>query len=1049
LQNFKIHFFILSIFSFHAIFLHGQNYYFKHFQVEQGLSNNTATCIIQDKKGFIWIGTKDGLNRFDGYNFKVFRNIPGDSTSLGNNSVWKLCEGKDGRIWVGTERGLYVYDPDHDSFSHIKDTPMRPVKIIAEDPNGNMWFIINFKLYRLSHETQTTKDFTDEELAPCSTLTISQSGEIWIATFYGFIGRYKKENEGFEFFSVFSHSPAPVSPWLEQIYDTGEGFFLIGTATQGIKKFDLSTKKYEDILIYNTDNTEIYARDFIKTDTGEYWIATESGIYIYNAKNNSFKNLKKDYEDPYALSDNAVYSFCKDKEGGIWIGTYFGGLNYMPKEKPIFKKFFPRSRPGAVAGNSIREITADDKGYLWIGTEDAGLNKFDPQTGWFTNFKPGDKKSGIAHTNIHGLLYDNNRLWIGTFEHGLDVMDLRTETVIQRFDARSGPGSLRSNFIHSLYKTSDNKIWVGSSNGIYIYNEKENNFISPSYFPRDAFYSGIVELSDGTILAGTFQDGLHYYSPSKNAFGSIQVWKQNKNLFAENRITYILESYNKTIWIATENGLYNIDLQTKKTYIYSDKTGLPSSMVYTIVEDNNYNKWITTSKGLVLMDKNSRVLRVFTKNNGLLSDQFNYSSCYKAKDGSIYMGSVKGMISFNPEDLETTNYVPSIYLTGISFFNAPLAVNPQKGPLRKSILITDKITLSYNQSTFHIDFAALNYTSPDNIEYAYKLEGADKDWNYIKTNRRVYFTNLSPGTYRFIVKSTDSNGNWAMNQKTLVIKILPPWWFSNLAYTAYILIGILAIYIIIQFYHNRQKEKQKVQMAVFERVKEKEMYESKIDFFTKIAHEIRTPLTLIKAPMEKIMNNIGQVPKVEKYLLVMDKNTKRLMDLTNQLLDFRKIESGEFSLYKDHINIAELFQNIYASFIPLAEHKKINFELHVPDKNIVGYIDEEATTKILSNLFDNAIKYSRSFVRALISRPLVSEDVIITISNDGQEIPEDLQYKIFEPFFRTASAEKITGTGIGLPLARSLAELQGGSLSLESVNGINTFTLQLPLNLKS
>lgn len=356
--------------------------------------------------------------------------------------------------------------------------------------------------------------------------------------------------------------------------------------------------------------------------------------------------------------------------------------------------------------------------------------------------------------------------------------------------------------------------------------------------------------------------------------------------------------------------------------------------------------------------------------------------------------------------------------------------------------------MNYLQSSLSFDFAALYFTSPQNIEYAYKLEGADKDWNYIKTNRRVYFTNLSPGTYRFAVKSTDSNGNWAMNQKTLVIKILPPWWFSNLAYTVYILMGILAINTVIRFYHNRQKEKQKVQMTVFERAKEKETYESKIDFFTKIAHEIRTPLTLIKAPMEKIMNNIGQVPQVEKYLLVMDKNTKRLLDLTNQLLDFRKVESGGFSLYKSNVNIPELFQAIHASFIPLAERKKINFGLLVSSENIYGYIDEEATTKIISNLFDNAIKYSKSFVKAAISCSPAGQEAIIIISNDGHEIPEDLQDSIFEPFFRSPNAEKITGTGIGLPLARSLAELQGGTLSLKSTNGINTFTLCLPLNLK-
>ncbi len=1049
MQKIKLHFLLFVLLSFCMLTAHTQHYYFKHFQVEDGLSNNTAICTLQDSKGFMWFGTKDGLNRFDGYTFKIYRNNPADSTSIGNNSIWRLYEDENGVLWVGTERGLYSFDQALEKFSPVKNAPGSEVSGITTDKTGNLWFVAGFKVYRLSAATKKLEKFDNgTTLNFCVTISRSLSGDIWIGNIDGNILRYDPASNDFLSYNLFSHSKPASSGWIEKIYDSGLGFLFIGTSNQGVKTFNPSTGEYTDLLTYNEDNTEIYVRDFIRFKENEYWIATESGIYIYDVNKHSFQHLKKSTVNAYALSDNAIYSFAKDREGGIWACSYFGGVNYYSNQKLTFEKYFFIPGVNTLQGNAVREIKQDHAGNIWIGTEDAGLNRFDPATGKFTTLTPEDGHSGIAHTNIHGLMVDDNQLWIGTFEHGLDILDLETRKVIRHFAYGTGPHDLKSNFVHSLFKTSTGLIVIGTSNGMYIYNREYRNFTQLKFFPNNVFFSSIAEDLKGNLWIGTFKNGVYYFNPDLQISGRLKFLQKGTDRFEKSRVTYTYLDSRQQLWVCTEDGLFKVDIPTKKIRAYSTENGLPGNMVYSIIEDNNKYLWITTSKGLVRMNPQTGATNIFTQANGLLSNQFNYSSAFKDSTGRIYFGSVKGMILFDPGRLTTRNIIPPVYITNMQINNIDVDIS-MKGPLKASLLKTHYITLNYLQSSLSFDFAALYFTSPQNIEYAYKLEGADKDWNYIKTNRRVYFTNLSPGTYRFIVKSTDSNGNWAMNQKTLVIKILPPWWFSNLAYTAYILIGILAIYIIIQFYHNRQKEKQKVQMAVFERVKEKEMYESKIDFFTKIAHEIRTPLTLIKAPMEKIMNNIGQVPKVEKYLLVMDKNTKRLMDLTNQLLDFRKIESGEFSLYKDHINIAELFQNIYASFIPLAEHKKINFELHVPDKNIVGYIDEEATTKILSNLFDNAIKYSRSFVRALISRPLVSEDVIITISNDGQEIPEDLQYKIFEPFFRTASAEKITGTGIGLPLARSLAELQGGSLSLESVNGINTFTLQLPLNLKS
>lgn len=1041
LRTFFILIFLLVNISLLSYRSYAQRYYFEHFQVEQGISNNTASCIIQDQKGFIWIGTKDGLNRFDGYSFKIFRNEKKDSTSLGNNSVWKLFESSNGTIWIGTEHGVFAYDPQLETFSHTAGTPKQLVRAIAEDADGNMWFIISFQLYMLSAQTKKVTAVLGAHLDFCTAITLSQNKEIWVATMYGNIGRYDANSKKFSFFSVFDHSPAPVSPWLERIFDTGEGYLLIGTATQGIKKFNLENNTYDDVLVYNADNTEIFARDFLKIKPDEYWIATESGIYIYNTTRKSFSNLKKDYQNPYAISDNAVYAFCRDRQGGIWIGTYFGGINYLPNQSLVFQKYFPQHGAGTLQANAIREMTSDNHDNLWIGTEDDGLYKFDPRTEKFSNYKPTSKGKGIAHTNIHGLAFSQDKLWVGTFEHGLNAMNLPKATITDHYTSNSSTG-LRSNFIHSLYKTADDRLWVGTSNGIYIYNKKHNNFITPGYFPKEAFYSSILELSDGSVLAGTFQDGLHYYSPAKKAYGRIQITQNNTNLLAENRITYLFESNDKTIWIASEDKLYNVNTQTNNVLIFSTSTGLPSNMIYTIVEDAQHNKWITTSKGLVLMDPQYKILRIFTRMDGLLNDQFNYSSCYKAQDGTIYLGSVKGLVSFNPGNLRLEHYSPPVYITNISFFNNSLSVNPEEGPLRQSALITNEITLPHDQSTFHIDFAALHFTSPGNIEYAYKLENLDKKWNYIKKSRRVYFTNLSPGSYLFRVRSTDGNGEWSANEKTLLIKILPPWWRTQSAYLIYALLAALGIYGIVRFYHNRQSEKQQRNMELFERIKEKETYESKIDFFTKIAHEIRTPLTLIKAPLEKLMRGLASTDQKEKYLAVMNKNTDRLLNLTNQLLDFRRVEAGAFALSMEPKNINNLVKNIWNNFHPLAESKGIKMEFTAHGVYTCK-IDEEATTKVVSNLLDNAVKYCRHIVVVSIGHE-ANGFVTIQISNDGPLIPADLRDKVFQPFFRSKKTDKITGTGMGLALSRSLTELQGGRLVMHVVNHLNVFVLNLP-----
>jgi signal transduction histidine kinase len=448
----------------------------------------------------------------------------------------------------------------------------------------------------------------------------------------------------------------------------------------------------------------------------------------------------------------------------------------------------------------------------------------------------------------------------------------------------------------------------------------------------------------------------------------------------------------------------------------------------------------------VCLNSSSGYLNIYKSSNGLLNDQFNYNSAYKDAEGEMYFGSVSGMISFKPDEFRKDTFTPNIFITGFQVQNKELEIGNTSTSLKKSILYTDKIRLDYNKSSFSIDFAALNFTDPENTEYAYKMEGLDRDYTYLKTNRKVYFTELSPGTYTFRVKGANSSGVWNNQERKLLIEITPPFWASPLAYIVYLAAGLLMGYWLIRLYRNKIEEKNRKNIQHLEYEKEKEVYQAKIDFFTNVAHEIRTPLTLIKAPLEKVISKVSHVPEIKNSLIIMERNTNRLVDLTNQLLDFRKTEANGFSLNFEKTNITELLEEIYTSFKHSAEEKGILFEITLPKTPVWAFVDNEAFRKITSNLFSNAVKYSASRVSTSLL-PFTSRHDLFTIEvkNDGYPIPHEMNEKIFEPFYRIKQTERQTGSGIGLSISRSLAELHKGTLYLQKQeDNLNVFVLNIP-----
>ncbi|MCG2614067.1 ATP-binding protein [Terrimonas sp. NA20] len=1024
-------------------FADAQSYYFTHYQVENGLSNNAVISSLQDHNGFLWFGTKDGLNRFDGYSFKIFRYEAGDSNSIGSNYIYSLHEGRSGVLWVGCDRGLFAYDATTESFRKVKGAPETEILDIQEDPKGGIWFVSRLILYYHDPKTGSLQAYDQPGHLTVSSVCSTDNGECWASSSNGTVHRLREEGPDRQGLNVFDHSGPSGNNWIEKICDAGNGKILVGTSKQGAKLLDTKSGTYKDILRHTADEPEIFVRDFIRQSDHEFWIATESGIFIYNDVTGKYTNLKKNYNNPYSISDNAIYTFCKDKEGGIWAGTYFGGVNYYPKQYTSFKKFFPQSGGTSVSGNAVREIVSDHDGNLWIGTEDAGLNKLITSSATFTHFNSLHTNYTSA-SNIHGLLAYNNELWVGTFHRGLDVLDIKTGQKLRHYSTATH--KLQSDFVFCFLKTKQGKLIVATDRGLSYYNPQTDNFDNTTGAPEN-FYTFLYEDVQGIIWAGTYADGVHWFDPKTGRNGHYRYEPGKQGSLGGNRVNWIFEDSHRKLWIATEGGLCKLNEKQQAFTTYTTRNGFPSNIMYAVLEDSQQNFWVSTSKGLVRFSPVNANITVFTRAHGLLNDQFNYNSAYKDPKGRMYFGSVKGLISFHPDEFVRNNFDLPVYITGFQVYDKELAINKKGSPLEKSITYTNTITLTHNQSSFSIDFAALSFTAPDMTEYAYKMDGLNKDWTYLKTNRKAYFTKLSPGTYVFTVKASNSGGEWNCQPATLTIRILPPFWASRWAYLLYTVTAVALVLFLVRSYHRRTEEKNRRKLEFLEHEKEKEIYQAKIEFFTNVAHEIRTPLTLIKGPMEKVMKQIETVPAVSNNLQIMKRNTDRLLDLTTQLLDFRKTETKGFSLNFVKANISELITDAHLRFKPAAEQKRLVFTIEIPAV-FNAYVDTEAFNKIMSNLLDNAVKYAESYVH--IKMPVENEQDAsfkIEVENDGYIIPADMKEKIFESFFRIKENGKQSGTGIGLALARSLAELHKGSLHLKEPSGtMNVFVLTLPVH---
>jgi signal transduction histidine kinase/ligand-binding sensor domain-containing protein/DNA-binding response OmpR family regulator len=1041
---------------------YGQQILFRNYSVIDGLCSNTVWSISQDDKGFMWFGTKNGLNRFDGYQFKSYQFNKEDKHSIGNNFIHTICKYDSKNYWIGTEDGIYILNLENEKFTHFPLAENNLVFDIFRDSKGIMWIATkNNGLYGYQPTDKKTMHFTAEAHNP-NTISLNQVrkiaedglGRIWIGTFGEGVDVLDPASMKFTHYKMEVKEGNLNSNKIISIYKDLQGNMWTGTLG-GL-----------NVWVNNTDSFKTYrkggvgslndniVRAIYQPSPDKLYVGTEKGLNVLSIENQTFTAYTNKTNDPHSISDNAIYSIYPDKEGGIWLGTFFGGLNYFAKKGSNFELYYATGEKNSLSGNAVSCFLEDKPGYFWIGTENAGLNYFDSHTKTFKTYPFNSSQQPLSYHNIHCLFKDDKQnIWIGTFSAGLNIYSPSTGRVKKYQHNPLDSNSISSNNIYSIYKDKDGAIWVGTTEGLNVYDPQKDCFhrIYEMDLQQTLLYN-IYEDDNNNIWFITYDNGLIGKNKKTNKWVKYSV-NGEPNSISSNKIISVFDDHAGNLWLGTEGGGLNCFNINNKTFkVFNEQHGV-SPIVYGILQDDKGELWLSSNNGIIKFSPRTQNTRRYTNLDNLQSNQFNYNAALKASDGKMYFGGINGFNAFYPDSIKNVVLSSYVSLTNFQLFNKDVIVDSEGSPLNKMIGFKDRITLSHNQSVISFEYAALSYLAPEKIQYAYIMDGFDKNWNYVGNQRKATYTNLPPGTYTFKVKSTDIYGNW--NEKPAEIKVVvrPPFYLTTIAKILYLLLFVAGIVAFRNFSIRQARKKNEVKLERLKNQREQEFYTQKIEFFTTMAHEIRTPLSLIIAPLEKLMNAEKWKPEIKEQLTIMDENADRLLNLVNQLLDFRRIESDIYTIRTEEVELISFVQSLYSRFSAISYQKGIKFSMVTNFNQLVVQADPEAMTKILTNLLINAFKFTRNKVEIRINEIVKGEDdkqfFSVSVMDDGIGIPETQLENIFKAFFKVDSGShqysNVGGTGIGLALAKSLTEKHNGQLLVESKEGVQTiFTVMIP-----
>lgn len=1017
------------------------NFRFRHFSVEDGLSSNSVRAIMQDKYGFLWIGTEEGLNRYDGTTIKSYPICP----QAAGKYISSLY-GTKKNIWIGTDEGVYTFAYETEIFTYLNLTTSNNIRItgtvnhILEDKDGNLWFSTNGQglfRYNLSKNYLEQYEFQSASGIIASVM-VDSNNQIWALTNQGESGIYKlnKVENKFEPFTLLYNAEKHHSQALTMLEDSEHTLWL-GTWECGLQKIDKYTRQTTTYLHPSDGKGVTHIHSLMEYAPHQLLIGSDDGLLLFNTLTEEYELFTENETVANSLSNRFVYPIVKDHEGGIWIGTYYGGVNYISPNTGQFESFAHSRFSNSVNGSVIGRFCEDTRGQIWIASDDGGLNCYSPKDRKFTHYLPTDNKNSLSYHNVHALCTDGNNLWVGTYTGGVNVLNLETGIFKIYRSYADIPTSLDGTSSYAIFKDRSERIWVTSMAGINLYNRNEDNFIRIKTL--DALTIDIDQDTKGNIWFSTQGKGLFKLHPEK------QIWKNYvhdnnlPNTLANNQVNCTLIGSNGEIWVGTMNGLCKYN--AKEDNFERIPLDIPSYNICSIIEDQHI-LWLTTTKGLVRYIPGEGC-QVFTKSDGLQSDQFLPNAGFKASDGKIYVGSVSGFNAFYPYQIKTNNVLPPVVITELEIFNKSIRVGDKLLP--KALHQMDELELSYKDNVFSLLYASLSYCTPNKNKYAYKLEGFDKDWNYVGSQNKATYTNLPAGTYTFRVKATNNDGIWNEKGTSLKIIIHPPFYWSTASKVLYFILICIAFGFLIRFIVKRTEKRHTAEINKLNANKEKEVHEAKIKFFTMIAHEIRTPVSLIIGPLEKIMRSSVSLPvSVRDDLNIIDRNSQRLLFLVNQLLDFRKVEQEEMKMRFAPQNIHQLLKAVCERFEPFIAQHGAHLTVEYPEADFTAIVDSEAITKLISNLLTNASKYTKDeVVLSCIIQP-EQHTFIIRVTDNGIGISKEEQKKIFHPFYQ--AADNKPGTGIGLSIVKSIIESHNGCIEVASeVNRGSSFIVTLPI----
>lgn len=1064
-------------FSFVPLFAQNDQVKFQRLGLEQGLSQSTIFCILQDRRGFMWFGTQDGLNRYDGYTFTVYRHEPRNANSLSSSLVSALIEDHESMLWVGTDRGLNRFDPrtqqvtrffhdstDHQSLSHDW------INVICEDHAGTLWIGTRNGLNRFDRASETFTRFFHESLAGKNfhdnrivALHEDHLQNLWIATGHGLY----KLDESRENFTSFAQTTALYGAtgynFVTSITQDRSQRFWYGTS-MGLVAEVRTQPDVDDFSMSTGPANTLNVGDFInimrEDHNGTLWIGSENGLLAFDRSMQRATRFVPDPEDPSSLSDNHVISLYQDRSGILWVGT-LAGLHKLQLSPNLFRHFSHTS--SQLSNNNVSSFCEDHTGVLWVGTAQ-GLNRFERKNARFTRVVHDPHYPQNTYKNTISALYEDaaQELWVGT------TTGLYRRTREGGFAAYATDGNgaraTSSGYIMFIKEDRGRALWVGTNNGLDKFDatrSRAERFLpnpGDPYSLNNIFTISFLESRDSTIWIGTL-GGLHRLNRNTSRFTRFVHDPNDLHSISSDIIWAIHEDRYGDIWLGTSAGLNKFERETERFTLYTTQEGLANNLVVGILEDDHENLWVSTAHGLSRFNYRTLSFRNYDVDDGLQSDEFN-GAYFKNSKGEMFLGGINGFNVFHPDSIKDNPYIPPVVITRFTRFNTDEAEG--RAVVDANIAAKPEIELSYKDNILTFEFAALSYRSSTKNQYAYKLEGFNDNWIHLGTKREATFTNLDPGEYTLRVKGSNNDGIWNEAGTSLKIIIMPPWWKTWWAYALYALLLLGTVYGLRRYELNRMRLKNQLQIEHVEAEKMKELDHLKSRFFANISHEFRTPLTLILGPVEQMRGNAFRGNVHEAYDMIL-RNGRRLLRLINQLLDLARLEAGSLALHMQSANIVTFIKGIVFSFASAAESKGIALRFTSAEENLFAHFDHDKLEKIVSNLLSNALKFTPKggSVSVQLSvnsdqsrrKPLNTDHCLLIIVKDtGPGIPAELREKIFDRFYQVDASHTRAheGTGIGLALTKELVALHGGEIHVESEIGHGaTFIVRLPLRAAS